>query len=100
MEEIVQKLGKELERMVLKKNAYKRDYQKKCKVVDKVLTFYYNLDRKYEELLYRETCHTLWLEFQAEERNIELAKRRNEGFWLLEAAVLEDFFRKNPPRRC
>jgi len=86
-------LGRDLERLTLKKNAYKRDYKRTKECLDAALDF---KGFCIEKAFRKESLYTLWLEAKAEERNIELARDRERlaHGWLLEAACIEKFLRE------
>ncbi len=85
-------LGRSLEKLTLKKNAYKRDYQRTKQCLDAALDF---KGFCIEKAFRKESLYTLWLENKAEERNIELARDRERlaGSWLQEAECIEKHLR-------
>ncbi len=86
-------LGRSLERLTLKKNAYKRDYRRTKERLDAALDFQgFCIERAFR----KESLYTLWLEEKAHERNLELARDRERlaDGWLMEAACIEKFLRQ------
>lgn len=83
----------EMGKLELKKNAYKRDSQRRKECLDAALNFN---GFCVEKVFSKECLYTLWLEQKAHERNLELARDRERlaDGWLLEAACIEDFLRK------
>ena len=80
-------LGRSLERLTLKKNAYKRDYQRTKQCLDAALDFQgFCIEKAFR----KESLYTLWLEEKAHQRNLELARDRERlaGSWLLESENL------------
>lgn len=70
--------------------------QRKNKFLKKENAELWNYKRNHVDLMFKESCYTLWLEEKAHERNLELARDRERlaDGWLLEAACIEKFLRE------
>ena len=91
---IIRHLQEDLDKMTLKKNAYKKDAQRQSLCVNKLLLF---IPRCQEKVYYEREClYTLWLEEMAHQRNLELARDRERlaGSWLQEGEMLSFHLRE------